>query len=74
MRYEGFKEFLDPPSRPKPKAKATAAELPKTPEESLELIVEELKKGLAQELLERIKECTPDFFEQLVVDLLVKMG
>lgn len=76
LRYEGFKEFLDSPSRPKPKAKAkaTAAELPKTPEESLELIVENLKKGLAQELLERIKECTPDFFEQLVVDLLVKMG
>ena len=29
---------------------------------------------MAQELLKRIKSCSPRFFEQLVVDLLVKMG
>jgi restriction system protein len=29
---------------------------------------------LASELLTRIKGCSPHFFEQLVVDLLVKMG
>ena len=29
---------------------------------------------MAQELLKRIKSCSPRFFEQLVVDLLVEMG
>ena len=31
-------------------------------------------KELAQELLKQIKQCTPAFFEKLVIDLLVKMG
>jgi len=30
--------------------------------------------NLAQELLERIKNCSPKFFERLVIELLVKMG
>lgn len=47
---------------------------PQTPEEILEQVIEEIQQNLAQELLARIKECTPDFFEQLVVDLLVRMG
>jgi len=33
-----------------------------------------LQKELASELLERIKKCSPTFFEKLVVELLVKMG
>ena len=34
----------------------------------------ELRRNLAQELLERIKSCSPAFFERLVIELLVKMG
>jgi restriction system protein len=45
-----------------------------TPEETLESAYQALKENLAGELLEMVKKCTPDFFEQLVVDLLVKMG
>jgi restriction system protein len=45
-----------------------------TPQEILDATAEELKQSLAQELLDRIKTCSPRFFEQLVVDLLVKMG
>jgi restriction system protein len=33
-----------------------------------------LRLNLAQELLERIKSCSPAFFERLVIELLVKMG
>lgn len=46
----------------------------KTPEENLESIVQGLSQDLASELLENIKGCSPSFFEQLVVDVLVKMG
>lgn len=46
----------------------------RTPREILEAGYQEFRRDLAQELLNRIKNCSPRFFEQLVVDLLVKMG
>ena len=52
-----------------PEAVATA-----TPEEAIELAYQGLREQLAQELLSVIMSCSPTFFEQLVVDLLVKMG
>ncbi|GAX90740.1 restriction endonuclease [Effusibacillus lacus] len=45
-----------------------------TPEEVLESSYLDLRRELAQELLERVKKCSPTFFERLVVDLLVAMG
>ncbi len=45
-----------------------------TPEELLEESYQTLRRSLADELLERIKACSPAFFERLVIDLLVAMG
>ena len=45
-----------------------------TPEESIQLACQGLREQLAQELLSVILSCSPTFFEQFVVDLLVKMG
>lgn len=45
-----------------------------TPEEILEASYQNLRNELAQELLDRVKACSPRFFERLVVDLLVAMG
>lgn len=45
-----------------------------TPEESLEHAYSKLRGDLATEVLARIKKATPEFFEQLVVELLLKMG
>jgi restriction system protein len=45
-----------------------------TPEEIIELAHQGLREQLAQELISRILACSPTFFEQLVVELLVKMG
>jgi restriction system protein len=45
-----------------------------TPEESLERAYQKLRDDLAQELLSTIKSTSPKFFENLVVDLLLKMG
>lgn len=44
------------------------------PREILEAAHAELIAALADDLLERTKKCSPSFFEQLVVDLLVAMG
>jgi restriction system protein len=46
----------------------------KTPDELLEYSHSQLREELAIELIEKIKECSPNFFEHLVVDLLIKMG
>lgn len=46
----------------------------KTPEETLDETYQALRRNLAEELLERVRECSPSFFEELVVDLLVAMG
>ena len=45
-----------------------------TPEETLESAYQVLRQGLAAEILETVKRCSPEFFEQLVVDLIVHMG
>ena len=45
-----------------------------SPEETLERAHATLKRELAAEILETLAACTPAFFEDLVVKLLVKMG
>lgn len=45
-----------------------------TPEEPLEIEYQKIRNNLAAQLLDRIKQASPAFFENLVVELLVKMG
>ncbi|MCU0437936.1 MAG: restriction endonuclease [Raineya sp.] len=45
-----------------------------TPEENLDKAYQNIRKSLATELLNRVIELSPNFFEKLVVELLVKMG
>ena len=45
-----------------------------TPEEQLEAGYVRHRESLTSDLLAKVRECTPQFFEQLVVDLLVAMG
>jgi restriction system protein len=76
-QFPEFIEFRDA-SKPENGAGAVAViELPQsktTPEEAIEVAHQGLREQLAAELLTRILACTPTFFEQLVVELLVKMG
>lgn len=45
-----------------------------TPEESLDRAYQRIRKALASELLNKVVDLSPAFFERLVVELLVKMG
>ena len=45
-----------------------------TPDEQIAVLYRELSDRLAEELLERVKQVSPDSFERLVVSLLEKMG
>ena len=75
---EQFPEFVEFRDVSKPESGSVAAvELPPsktTPEEAIELAHQGLREQLAAELITRILSCSPTFFEQLVVELLVKMG
>jgi restriction system protein len=77
---EQFDEFLQFRNLRKEKnhteeaATGESIEQSQTPEESLESAYQKLREGLASEILQITKSCSPAFFEQLVVDLLVKMG
>jgi restriction system protein len=75
-QYPEFVEFRAP--------KADVVEVPsevpsnqperETPEEALEEAHLKLRVGLASELLSRVKAASAQFFEHLVVELLLKMG
>ncbi len=45
-----------------------------TPQEILDTSYQSLRQNLAQEILERVKNNPPKFFESLVIDLLITMG
>ena len=45
-----------------------------TPEEELDRIVRQLRNELEADVLDRVREAPPAFFEQVVVDLLIAMG
>jgi restriction system protein len=68
-----FPEFVEF-QKPKKKGEIDPPTIDITPEESLEAAFQELHDGLASELLQTVKQCPPDFFERLVVDVLIKMG
>lgn len=46
----------------------------KSPDEILSEAVQEIRQNLKAEILQNIMNCSPTFFERLVVELLVKMG
>jgi restriction system protein len=71
--YLEFREREEEPGKPKKPALVELQEN-KTPEENLEDAYQKIINSLAQDLLAQVKQCAPSFFEQLVVELLVKMG
>ncbi len=54
--------------------KAAAESTPLTPDEQIRLGYDRLQTNLAAEVLERVRQSSPEFFEELVVELLVAMG
>lgn len=74
-QFPEFVDFFDTKSeKSKSKQKTEIKETEKTPDESLESAYQTLRNNLANEIIEKVKSCSPSFFEHLVVDLLVKMG
>jgi restriction system protein len=55
-------------------ASSVEENIARTPEELLDQAYQDLRKSLAAELLNKVVELPPSFFERLVIELLVKMG
>lgn len=76
-QYPEFREFRYQRRRheepPEPSGGDGKQEI-ETPEEALEQAALRLNDELSRQLIRQVKSNTPDFFEKLVVDLLVKMG
>ena len=78
---ERFQEFLDFKTRVKQSSGDKDAsnnenelESNETPEESLEYAYQTIRQSLSSDLLSQVKSCSSTFFENLVIELLVKMG
>ena len=73
-QYPEFLEFQGAKASDAKQESGAAASEELDPQESMEAGYHRIHKQLANELLTRIKSCTPEFFEKLVVELLLKMG
>jgi restriction system protein len=76
-RFPEFQEFRfgsGSESTPSPRSPNGVAAPELTPDEQLREGYSRLRQGIAAQLLDRIKQSSPKFFEALVVDLLVAMG
>src|SRR5712691_1335901 len=75
-QYPEFVEFRTPKTESEQATSVvtTIEPEPETPEEALEAAHVRLRAGLAAELLSRVKGGSSQFFERLVVELLLKMG
>ena len=74
--FEEFQEFKNLNKKNKEISPKTDCDSPgeTNPEEALETAFQELQDGLVMEVLDSVKQCSPEFFEQLVIDVLIKMG
>jgi restriction system protein len=73
-RFESFREWLDNRNRAESVATAEHAESSATPEERIEAAHEQLRQQLTTELLQKVKDSSPYFFETIVLRLLQAMG
>lgn len=72
-QFPGHREFRTS-SRKDTEVPPSGSEDDLTPEEHIAFGYQQIREELASELLRRTKECPPEFFEQLVIDLLLAMG
>jgi restriction system protein len=79
--YQEFREFASPqqsqdlPEQPlEAERQRQIQQETATPEESLEAAYQNLRHAVESDLLARLTECSPAFFERVVVQLLIAMG
>lgn len=77
-QFEGFRQFRERSSEgnagdvvvPAPEVE----DLKQTPDEIMRAAHQQIDSALGQDLLDRVRNAPPDFFERLIVNLLLSMG
>jgi restriction system protein len=73
-QFSEFVEFQSAHKNRAEEADGQGATEARTPEEAIEAAYQNIRQGLASELLQTVKSSSPEFFERMVIDLLVRMG
>ncbi len=73
-QFSEFVEFQTVKREDESETETSEEQSMQTPEELLETAYQKIRKSLASELINKVVELSPAFFERLVVELLVKMG
>jgi restriction system protein len=71
-QFDSFNDFQNRETSSGAKSIVSASE--QTPDEAIEAAVTEMNNTLASDLLERLKDNSPAFFEKAVVELILGMG
>jgi restriction system protein len=74
MQFEGFSQFKESASEEVETSEPQALEEIHTPDEVMRVAHQQIESTLAQELVDRILAAPPDFFERLIIALLIGMG
>jgi restriction system protein len=78
MQFEEFRHFRDrssaAPERNGEPAAPALEDQRQTPDETMRLAYRQIETALMHDLLDRIRKAPPDFFERLMVNLLISMG
>ena len=73
-QFASFQEFYSKKKGGEDQETISITKESQSPEDMIIEGMNEIRRGLESEILERIKNCPPDFFEKTVVQLLEKMG
>jgi restriction system protein len=78
-QYEEFRQFIDQGNNQNDRNSPAPSPLPthppdQTPDEIIRLEHRRIEDALATELLQRVRAASPEFFERLIIVLLLKMG
>ena len=77
-QFEGFKQFRERANESDTDASviptAAVEDLKQTPDEIMRAAHQQINSALGQDLLDRVRNAPPDFFERLIVNLLLSMG
>lgn len=72
--FIAFKQKSNDEAGKEVESEITGQEEVSTPDEILRSAYKKVNEALAQEILERTRKVTPDFFEDLLIELLIAMG
>jgi restriction system protein len=77
MQFDEFRDFRERSStetEASDEAKVALDNQKQTPDETMRLAYRQIETALIHDLLDRIRKAPPDFFERLMVNLLISMG